>query len=187
LCSRADMRPPRSLGSRPAGDHRQWLWLADGLVSILQFRYGLNAVHVDSRHAHVHRANFSRGRHGQESQESKENREGSQQEGGKEDFQEKEVISSTTNRLPPPGGKRDLFKGSEIPFAAILVSRQQKPDLCAGDCRSKVRFLFGLDPSGLEHLLQRRIVGKTWSLTPSGAGPKQKSRSQVTRWRHGTK
>jgi hypothetical protein len=33
----------------------------------------------------------------------KEDREGSHQEGGKEDFEEKEVISSTTNRLPPPG------------------------------------------------------------------------------------
>jgi hypothetical protein len=32
---------------------------SDGLVSILQFRYGLNAVHVDTRHAHVHRANVS--------------------------------------------------------------------------------------------------------------------------------
>jgi hypothetical protein len=93
--------------TRPAGDHRQWQWLPDGLVSILQFRYGLNAVHVDSRRAHVHRANFfDRGRHGQESKEGKEYREGSHQEGGKEDFQEKEVISSTTNRLPPPGAPR---------------------------------------------------------------------------------
>jgi hypothetical protein len=40
------------------GDHRQWQWLPDGLVSILRFRYGLNAVHVDSRRAHVHRANI---------------------------------------------------------------------------------------------------------------------------------
>jgi hypothetical protein len=58
LCSRADTRSPRSLGSRPAGDHRQWQWVPDGLVSILLFRYGLNAVHVDSRRAHADRANF---------------------------------------------------------------------------------------------------------------------------------
>ena len=70
---------------------------------------------------------FDRGRHGQESKEGEENREGSHQEGGKEDVQEKEVISSTTNRLPPrvPRDKRELSKGSEIPFAAIQVSRQQ--------------------------------------------------------------
>ena len=46
---------------------------------------------------------FSRGRHGQESKEGKENCEGSHQEGGKEDIQEKEVIWSTTNRVPLPG------------------------------------------------------------------------------------
>jgi hypothetical protein len=34
---------------------------------------------------------FYRGRHGQESEEGKEDREGSHQEGGKEDFKEKEV------------------------------------------------------------------------------------------------
>jgi hypothetical protein len=45
--------------TRPAGDHRQWQWLPDGLASILLFRYGLNAVHLDSRRAHVHRAIFS--------------------------------------------------------------------------------------------------------------------------------
>ncbi len=33
--------------TRPAGDHPQWQWLPDGLVSILQLRYGLNAVHID--------------------------------------------------------------------------------------------------------------------------------------------
>jgi hypothetical protein len=58
LCSRADTQSPRSIGSRPAGDHRQWQWLPDGLVSILHFWYGLNVVHVDSRRAHVHRATF---------------------------------------------------------------------------------------------------------------------------------
>jgi hypothetical protein len=35
---------------------------------------------------------FYRGRHGQESEEGKEDREGSHQEGGKEDFKEKEVV-----------------------------------------------------------------------------------------------
>jgi hypothetical protein len=39
-----------------------------------------------------------RGRHGQESEEGKEERE-SYQEGGKEDFKEKEVVVSTTERL----------------------------------------------------------------------------------------
>ena len=42
---------------------------------------------------------FYRGRHGQESEEGKEDREGSHQEGGKEDFKEKEVIVSATERL----------------------------------------------------------------------------------------
>ena len=42
---------------------------------------------------------FYRGRHGQESEEGKEDREGSHQEGGKEDFKEKEVVGSATERL----------------------------------------------------------------------------------------
>jgi hypothetical protein len=42
---------------------------------------------------------FYRGRHGQESEEGKEDREGSHQEGGKEDFKEKEVAVSATERL----------------------------------------------------------------------------------------
>ncbi|WP_198028198.1 hypothetical protein [Bradyrhizobium sp. WSM1743] len=42
-------------------------------------------------------SNFYRGRHGQESQEGKEDREGSYQEGGKEDFKEKEVAVSATD------------------------------------------------------------------------------------------
>ncbi|WFU26803.1 hypothetical protein QA649_11525 [Bradyrhizobium sp. CB1717] len=45
-----------------------------------------------------------RGRHGQESEEGKEDREGSYQEGGKEDFKE-EVVISATDLLPPPGRK----------------------------------------------------------------------------------
>ena len=42
---------------------------------------------------------FKRGRHGQESEEGKEDREGCYQEGGKEDFKEKEVVASTTEKL----------------------------------------------------------------------------------------
>jgi hypothetical protein len=42
---------------------------------------------------------YCRGRHGQESEEGKEDRKGSHQEGGKEDFKEKEVVASTTERL----------------------------------------------------------------------------------------
>jgi hypothetical protein len=66
---------------------------------------------------------FYRGRHGQESEEGKEDREDSHQEGGKEDLKEKEVIVSTTEKLPPPDrnpdAKRNLSKGSEMSFAAI--------------------------------------------------------------------
>jgi hypothetical protein len=63
-----------------------------------------------------------RGRHGQESEEGKD-REGSHQEGGKEDLKEKEVAASTTEKLPPPGrnpdAKRNLSKESEMSFAAV--------------------------------------------------------------------
>jgi hypothetical protein len=65
---------------------------------------------------------FCRGRHGQESEEGKEDREGSHQEGGKED-QEKEVVVSATEKLPPPGRnldtKRNLSKGSKMSFTAV--------------------------------------------------------------------
>ena len=48
---------------------------------------------------------FYRGRHGQESEEGKEDRESSHQEGGKEDFKEKEVVASAMRRhhQPPIG------------------------------------------------------------------------------------
>jgi hypothetical protein len=66
---------------------------------------------------------FKRGRHGQESEEGKEDREGSHQEGGKENFKEKEIVVSATERLPPPGrnpdAKRNLSKGSGMSFAAV--------------------------------------------------------------------
>ena len=47
-----------------------------------------------------------RGRHGQESEEGKEDREGSHQEGGKEELKE-EVVASTTEKLQPPGRNPD--------------------------------------------------------------------------------
>ena len=65
---------------------------------------------------------FYRGRHGQESEEGKEDREGSHQEGGKEDFQKEEVTVSTTDKLPPPGRSVDTSdnpKGSEMSFAVV--------------------------------------------------------------------
>ena len=56
---------------------------------------------------------FCRGQHGRESEEGKEDREGSHQEGGKEDLKEKEVIvSATENLLPPrrnPAAKQNLI------------------------------------------------------------------------------
>ena len=66
---------------------------------------------------------FCRGRHGQKGEEGKEDREGSHQEGGKEDLKEKEVIVSATEKSPSPGRnpdvKRNLSKGSEMSFAAV--------------------------------------------------------------------
>jgi hypothetical protein len=55
---------------------------------------------------------FCRGRHGQESEEGKEDREGSHQEGGKEDLKEKKVIVSATEKLPPPGRNADQSETS---------------------------------------------------------------------------
>jgi hypothetical protein len=52
---------------------------------------------------------FSRGRHGQESEED---REGSHQEGGKEDLKEKEVAVSATEKSPPPGRNPDQSETS---------------------------------------------------------------------------
>jgi hypothetical protein len=65
---------------------------------------------------------FYRGRHGQESKEGKEDREGSHQEGGKEDFQEKEVVVSATERSRLRVATRtqsETSKGSEVSFAAV--------------------------------------------------------------------
>jgi hypothetical protein len=65
---------------------------------------------------------FYRGRHGQESEEGKEDHKGSHQEGGKEDFKEKEVVVSTTERLRLRVGPRTQSetspKGYEASFAA---------------------------------------------------------------------
>ena len=55
---------------------------------------------------------FCRGRHGQESEEGKEDREGSHQEGGKEDLKEKEVIVSATEKSPPLGRNPDQSETS---------------------------------------------------------------------------
>ncbi|WP_164987696.1 hypothetical protein [Bradyrhizobium betae] len=66
---------------------------------------------------------FKRGRHGQESEEGKEDREGSQQEGSKEDFKEKEVVASTTERsrrrVAPRTQSETSPKGYEVSFAAV--------------------------------------------------------------------
>jgi len=66
---------------------------------------------------------FYRGRHGQESEEGKEDREGSHQEGGKEDFKEKEVVVSATERLRLRVATRTQSetppKGYEASFAAV--------------------------------------------------------------------
>jgi len=45
-----------------------------------------------------------RGPHGQESEEGKEDRKGSHQEGGKEDFKEKEIVVLATERGPGSQG-----------------------------------------------------------------------------------
>ncbi|WP_162136809.1 hypothetical protein [Bradyrhizobium japonicum] len=68
---------------------------------------------------------FYRGRHGQESEEGKEDRQGSHQEGGKEDFKEKEVVVSATERLPPagrrnPDAKRTCPKDLKCPLHPFL-------------------------------------------------------------------
>ena len=69
---------------------------------------------------------FYRGRHGQESEEGKEDREGSYQEGGKENFQEKEVAVSATEKLPPPGrnpdAKRNLPKDIKRPVQPFGIA-----------------------------------------------------------------
>jgi hypothetical protein len=64
---------------------------------------------------------FYRGRHGQESEKGKEDREGSHQEGGKEDLKEKEVIVSTTEKLSGrnPDAKRASPKDLKMYFAAV--------------------------------------------------------------------
>jgi hypothetical protein len=73
---------------------------------------------------------FNRGRHGQESKEGKENREGSRQEGGKEDFQEKEVTSSTTNRLPPPGPPTSSKDLSPCGHPGVTATDSKAGPLC---------------------------------------------------------
>jgi hypothetical protein len=96
---------------------------------------------------------FYRGQHGQESEEGKEDREGSHQEGGKEDFEEKEVVVSTTGtlrlRVATRTHSKTFPKGLNV-LCSRSVPRQRKtrPDLCAdGDC-IKVR-LFRFCPMGM--------------------------------------
>src|ERR1700761_8172582 len=70
-----------------------------------------------------------RGLHGQESKEGKEgkeDREGSHQEGGKEDFKEKEVVVSATGRLASgsqPGRKAKLLpKDMKCPLQLFRIA-----------------------------------------------------------------
>ena len=72
---------------------------------------------------------FCRGRHGQESEEGKEDREGSHQEGGKEDLKEKEVVVSATEKLPPPGRNPDAKRNLQ-PFG-IAARRYKSGPLCS--------------------------------------------------------
>jgi hypothetical protein len=66
---------------------------------------------------------FKRGRYGQESEEGKEDRESGHQEGGQEDFKEKEVVVSATERLrlrvAPRTQSGTSPKGYEVSFAAV--------------------------------------------------------------------
>ena len=68
---------------------------------------------------------FYRGRHGQESEEGKEDRESSHQEGGKEDFEEKEVVVSATE-IAASGSqrdeKRDLPKDMKRPLQPFGIA-----------------------------------------------------------------
>ena len=72
---------------------------------------------------------FYRGRHGQESEEGKEDREGSHQESGKEDFKQKEVAVSATEKLPPPGRNPPWEEKFEIArkgaFPALTQMREE--------------------------------------------------------------
>jgi hypothetical protein len=69
---------------------------------------------------------FYRGRHGQESEEGKEDREGSHQEGGKEDFKEKEVVVSRTEtlrlRVATRTHSKTFPKGSECPLQPFGIA-----------------------------------------------------------------
>jgi hypothetical protein len=69
---------------------------------------------------------FYRGRHGQESEEGKEDREGSHQEGGKEDFKEKEVVVSATEglrlRVHPGRKAKPLPKDLKCPLQPFGIA-----------------------------------------------------------------
>src|SRR3979490_1246472 len=88
---------------------------------------------------------FYRGRHGQESEEGKEDREGSHQEGGKENFKEKEVVVSATERLRLRVATWTQSETSpkDMPLQPFGIAARQgkiRPDLCAGGYCIKVRF-----------------------------------------------
>jgi hypothetical protein len=101
---------------------------------------------------------FYRGRHGQVSEEGKEDREGSHQEGGKEDFKEKEVVVSTTETLAPsgrnPDAQQDLSKGSECPLQPVGITASQ--DKAGSLCRWRLHKgpVFRFCPDGHDLLLR---------------------------------
>ena len=110
---------------------------------------------------------FYRGPHGQESDEGKEELKGSHQEGGKEDFKEKEVVVSATAKIAASGSQPGhLSKGSEMSFAAVRYRGKVRPDLYAGSYCIKVRF-FVSDPREGHDLPLRRIDA---AITNSGYG-----------------
>ncbi|QQO14019.1 hypothetical protein JJB99_32675 [Bradyrhizobium diazoefficiens] len=76
---------------------------------------------------------FYRGRDGQESEEGKEDHEGSNQEGGKEELKEKEVVATrdrdiATSLSQPRTQSENLSKGSEVSFAAVRYRSKVRLD-----------------------------------------------------------
>jgi hypothetical protein len=84
-------------------------------------RMSMHGVHMITEQV------FYRGRHGQESEEGKENRESGHQEGGKEDLKEKEVVVSTTEKLPGrnPDAKRASPKDLKCPLQPFGIAAKQ--------------------------------------------------------------
>ena len=63
---------------------------------------------------------FKRGRHGQESEEGKEDREGSHQEGGKEELKEKVAVVQRLRDRAPPGRNPDQGEASPKDLKYLL-------------------------------------------------------------------